>query len=147
MEIWANAWNGPSKYIIIVIAVIMIAYIPWSIIYLKKKKKDSQQFLANNPTAAKVFTKSPINASLVILAVNGEKPTTFFEKAKLGVYLLPGDNTLNVQYSSTRPGVMYKTVTTTVGPNDITVTPEPNGVYNISYDTKEETYKFKEVPQ
>ncbi len=143
MDFLKEAWNGPAKYVIIFIAAIIIFYIPGAIIYMNKKKKAAGNYLQQNPTAAKVFMKHGAGR-LSILGVNGTAPHTFYEKSRSGFFLLPGESQVELQFQWTRPGVMYRSVTTTVGPNTIILTAEANKTYTVSYDKKAETYAFVE---
>ena len=140
-----SIWNSPSRYVILLIGAIMVIYIPCMIIYMGKKKRGAAKFAEENPAASKVLIASAINGLLTVLSVNDEKPNTFFESNKKGFFLLPGENVIEAQYSWTRPGVMHKTVTTTVGPNKIKVTAEASKRYQISYDKKAEEYHFEEI--
>src|SRR3712207_9054714 len=56
-----------------------------------------------------------VQSQTQILAVNDETPAVFTEMKGYGVYCKPGVNILTVEHSSTRPGVLYKTVTKSTG--------------------------------
>ena len=137
MDFLANIWNSPSRYMLILIALVIIIYIPAMMVYMKKRKQTAGRFLEDNPSAAKVFIAGRMSGTLTVLSVNDDVPNHFYEGTKQGFFLLPGDNTLEVQYGWTRPGVLYKTVTTTVGPNKIQVAAAANKSYNINYDKKQ----------
>ena len=140
-----NIWNSPSRYMVILIAAILVIYFPAMAMYMKRKKANAAQFIEDNPNAAKVFIAGAMSGTLTVLSVNEDAPNHFYEGTKQGFFLLPGENTLEVQYGWTRPGILHKTVTTTVGPNKIQVTAEANKSYHINYDKKEERYTFEEV--
>ena len=144
MEFLTNLWNSPSKYVVIMMAAIMIIYIPAMIIYMSKKKKAASDFMKNHPEAAKVLITGAISGKLVVISVNDDAPNTFYEENKLGFFLLPGENVIEAQYTWTRPGIMHKTVTTTIGPTKVKVTAEPNKKYYISFNKKTEEYSFEE---
>jgi hypothetical protein len=112
---------------------------------MNKKKNAAAKFLAEHPTAARVYIKGAAQGALTVISVNNERPVTFIEGMKSGFFLLPGENVLELTYQWTRPGVLHKTVTTTVGPNKIKVTAETEKSYNIGYNKKEETYNFEEI--
>ena len=145
MDFFVNLWNSPSRYVLIVIGVIMIGYIIGMPIFMRRKKKSAEDYLISNPTAVKVFIVGVTKGTLTVISVNDAAPHTFYEQAKQGFFLLPGENTIEAQYSWTRPGLMHKTVTTTIGPNKIKVAAEPQKTYHISYDKSAEQYDFVEV--
>ena len=144
-ETLMNVWNSPSKYVLIVMSVFIIVYIPAMIFYMRKKKGEAADFLSANPNAAKVFMKNTMSGRMVTISVNDDAPKTFFEKSKQGIFVLPGENVIEAQYSWTRPGVMYKSVTTTVGPSKVKVAAEANKEYELGYDKKSETFTFEQI--
>jgi hypothetical protein len=146
-EFFENMWNSPSRYVIILIGAVIVLYIPFMVLYMKRKKKSASDFLAKNPTAAKAFAQQNalMGGQTAIMSVNGESPVFFMEGIKQGFYLLPGENTIVLQYSWMRPGVLHKTVTSTIGPISAKVTAAANKTYQISYDKKEEICVFEET--
>ena len=148
MEYFDQILEGPAKYVLIFMVAVVIIYIPIMIVYMKKKKKKATDYLSLHPEAAHVFIihrkKGFVSDHLAIHTVNDGYPETFIKEGKNGFFLLPGKNKLEVSYSWTRPGVLYKNVTTEVPVSIQTVTVEPGKSYEISYDTKEETYCFEE---
>ena len=115
------------------------------IIVMKKKKQQAGDFISNHPEAAKVYITGVTKGTLTVFRTNDELPVAFLEGVKHGFLLLPGDNVIHVQYSWTRPGIAYKTVTNTVGPTNIQVNVEAYKSYSIDYDKKAEEYIFKEI--
>ncbi|MDR3295023.1 MAG: hypothetical protein LBT26_04210 [Clostridiales Family XIII bacterium] len=140
-----NIWNSSSRYVVIAIIVVIIIYIPFMLLYMRKKKRKAEAFLEQHPEAAKVYITGAVKGTLSVLSINDGAPDTFFEGVKQGFFLLPGENVLELSYSWTRPGVLHKTVTTTIGPTKIKVTAETEKSYHISYDKKDETYSFAEA--
>ena len=145
MEYFETIWNGPSRYVLILIAVIIIVYIPYSIIRLKTGKRMAGKFLQEHPDAAKAIIKGAAQGNFMPLSVNNEPPVMISVGAKAAFYLIPGENIIEFQYTWVRPGVMYKSVSTTIGPTKISVQAEAFKTYNISYDKKAETCKFEEI--
>lgn len=143
-EYFNNVWNSPSRYSIIGIGIFILLYIPVMLFYLKRKKKKAADFLKENPTAAKVFIKTSMSGRLSVISVQGKPAVFFYEGTKQGFFLLPGENTVVFQYVWSRPGVLHKTVTTTVGPVSVKVTAETGKVYEISYDKEEKSCNFAE---
>ena len=142
-EIFDSIWNGPSRYVVIVIVAFIILYIPVMIYQVKKRKGNAQKFLLEHPNAATVLIKGAVNGSLNVLTVNGERANVFNKGMSAAFYLIPGENVIKFQYTWSRPGVMYKTVTTTVGPVKVTVKAESETTYNFSYDHKAEKATFE----
>ena len=62
-----------------------------------------------------------------------------------GFYLLPGQNVLELQYETQRPGILHKWVRTTYDPQKIEVTVEANKKYQISYNKKAQQFLFEEI--
>lgn len=73
--------------------------------------------------------------------ISGEA-AIFYEKAKHIVCADPGDIVLEVTYTYTRPGVLYKNVTTTWGPAKVELNVERGKDYLLSFDKKEEQFKL-----
>jgi hypothetical protein len=144
-EYFENIWNSPSRYVLIIIAAVIIVYIPFMLLHLRKKKTSAAAFLNQHPNAAKVYIAGAAAGTLTVLSVGGDHPNTFIEGVKQAFFLLPGENTLDVQYTWSRPGVMHRTVTTTVGPTKIKVTAEAGKSYQLRYDKKDENYSFTET--
>lgn len=144
MEFLQNIWNSPSKYVIIFIAAIIVIYIPIMIVYMSKKKKRAAEFVQSNPDACKVYITGAAQGQLAVISVNGDVPQTFYEGTRHGFFLLPGESTVEAQYTWTRPGVLHKTVTTTIGPNKFSAYAEKGRTYNISFDKKAEEYTLEE---
>ena len=144
-EIFDNIWNGPARYVAIFIAAVLIFYVPFMILYMKKKRGEAKTFRAENPDAVTVYIKGVLQGQLVVMSINDTPPKSTFDSARQGFFLVPGENIIEAQYSWTRPGVLYKTVTKTVGPTKIKVTAEAGGRYYLSYDKKAEEYIFEEM--
>jgi hypothetical protein len=140
-----NVWNGGSQPILIIIAAVVIFYIPFMLMYLRKKKINASVFLEKNPDAARVYIVGAASGTLTVLSVGGDVPNTFVEGIKQGFFLLPGESVLDVQYTWSRPGVLHRVVTTTVGPTKIKVTADARKSYDIRYDKKAEEYVFTET--
>lgn len=145
MEYINEIWNGPNRYAVIMIVAILVLTVPYIIFMTKRNNGKIKQFLQEHPNAAKAIVKGATSGSFVFLTVNGENPVLGNVGMKTVAYLIPGENVIEFQYTWTRPGVMYKTVTTTIGPNKISVQAEPNKTYNISYDRKAEICNFEEL--
>lgn len=148
MEFWNNLDNTVKTYIIWV-GGFMVLYLVAMVIYLKNKKKSNQKWLAQNPTAVKMFlsAKSDLIHSngLRIISVDGAAPVYFYEGTKQGIYVLPGNRLVESTFSTTRPGILHKTVTTEYGPTKQELEIEAGKTYNYSFDLKEERYELEEI--
>ena len=134
------------KYIALLVGFGLLFMI-FSIIRNGQKKKISEKYLAEHPDAATVMLGSHTGItqeSLLVLEVNGSPPVLFNKGTKGYCYLLPGDNTLSLRYSYTRPGVMYKSVTQNYE-GEVTVAVEARKNYVIGYDRKAEQFTFAET--
>lgn len=134
-----------NKIVIIFVAVMILVYIPWLMRNMKKVKKTAGDFATKNPTAARVFLKGMITGAITVNSVNGEPPVFFQEGVRTGFFLLPGESVVNLEYSWSRPGVIHKSVTTTVGPENIKLTAQPRKTYHLEYNKNEEQYEFTEA--
>ena len=148
MEFWNSMDPTAKKYIMIVVGI-MLLYMIGLIFYMNKRKNTTAKWLANNPTAAKIYVSSKSNLirsnGLYINSVDGQLPVSFVEGTKTGFYVLPGTHVVESTFSSSRPGIMYRNVVTTFGPSKQELTVEANKVYNYSFDLKNEMYEFAEV--
>ena len=145
MEAFKEIWNGPARYVIILMAVIIIAYIPIMIIVLNKKKRQANAFLAQNPTAARVVMRATSQGLISVLSVNGEKPNTFIMGTKKGFFLMPGENTVELTFRWVSQGVMHNTITHTVGPEKVVMIAETQKVYDIKYNRDTSNYDLTEA--
>ena len=119
-------------------------------VQLRKKKAAAEAFLAAHPDAAKVFTKMGLwglYGELTAIGVDDQPPTEFYEglMAGQGFLLLPGGHVVEATYAWTRPGILHKTVTTRIGPSKLEVVAEPGKRYRLSFNRREEQYRFEEL--
>ena len=125
-------------------AVFVVVYYIGLIINMKRKNK----WFIENPTAAKVIVenkqKGIHSISIRVLSVNGGPVEFFYEKGRQVLGLLPGTHVIQSTASSTRPGVLHKSVTKEYGPSNQEVTVEASKTYVYGFDHKEERYTFNE---
>lgn len=140
MESFSRLISGTNKYVIYVIIGILVLYIPYMIIYYKKRKSNMKRFLNQNPLAVKVYIPS---YGMVIISVNLESPVFFNEGLKQGFMLIPGDCEIEAEYAWTEYGIS-KNVTTTTGTVRYIVTAEAGKNYNLDYDKDAKKYIFSE---
>ena len=144
-----------SFYIYIaVMAVVMCVYSVVLLTMAKKRKKDVQEWLEQNPKAAKVYIGSTSSnllsyiltpSSISLIAIDNEKPKTFtMEGTKQVFYLTPGKHTITSSFQKSRPGILSKRVITEYEPTTQEVEVEAEKTYIYSFDKKNEQYTFTE---
>lgn len=139
---------GPMVYFYVVMAMAMVAYLIYFFTHRKNVRNDNEEWLKSHPDAAKVYTTGKVgivNGTLTLYGVDGELPRTFQEgAAKIGFYVLPGTHVVESVYETTRPGVMYKSVTKTYGPSKQEIEVEAGKSYTYTFDTKAGEYTLTE---
>ncbi len=147
IEMWNN-FDPAMKQVLIVFAIIMPIYLVGMNLYLKKKRGNAVKWLEQHPDAAKIFleTKSNLikNNTLNIIAVDDADPVIFYENGKSGFYMTAGTHIVTSSFSSSRPGVLHRNVTTTYAPTKQELVVENNKTYTYTFDVKEKTYQFIE---
>ena len=145
-----------SFYIYIaVMAVVMCVYSVVLLTMAKKRKRDVQEWLEQNPKAAKVYIGSTSSnllsyiltpSSISLIAIDNEKPKTFtMEGTKQVFYLTPGKHTITSSFQKSRPGILSKRVITEYEPTTQEVEVEAEKTYIYSFDKKNEQYTFTEL--
>ena len=139
---------------IAVMAVVMAGYSIVLLTMTKKRKKDVQEWLEQNPKAAKVYIGSTSSnllsyiltpSSISLIAIDNEKPKTFtMEGTKQVFYLTPGKHTITSSFQKSRPGILSKRVITEYEPTTQEVEVETEKTYIYSFDKKNEQYTFTE---
>ncbi|ATV66371.1 hypothetical protein CTM86_07080 [Fusobacterium pseudoperiodonticum] len=139
---------------IAVMAVVMAGYSIVLLTMTKKRKKDVQEWLEQNPKAAKVYIGSTSSnllsyiltpSSISLIAIDNKKPKTFtMEGTKQVFYLTPGKHTITSSFQKSRPGILSKRVITEYEPTTQEVEVEAEKTYIYSFDKKNEQYTFTE---
>lgn len=110
-----------------------------------------KKFESENPDASimlikdKQFHPLGFTETLNCLSINGEAKPMIGEGFNRGFYLLPGQNVLELQYETQRPGILHKWVRTTYDPQKIEVNVDANKKYQISYSKKAQQFLFEEI--
>jgi hypothetical protein len=117
----------------------------------RKGKEDAQM-----RGAAKFFIDTgKMRGQLDVFHINGEKPVIHRNMRLYGYYLLPGKNTVQVQYrwqplvqSSLKKisGLSYEMGLSEkhLEPKELALFARPNSEYILYYDRKKDDYKFEE---
>jgi hypothetical protein len=139
--------NGGMTWLLIVGGITVLGIIS-AIIMSKRQKKIVANFLEENPNAVKVYLTSKAfitQEAVMIHTVNAGNPILFTEKGKSGFYLIPGESTVGISYTYTRPGVMYRSITKSTGLVERELEVEENKSYSLSFNRKEEDFVFEEM--
>lgn len=135
---------GIYAYVLFGFIILGIIYMIGFFIFNKNAKAS---WLASHPGAVKITIETGVNLitqkSLNARVISGEAKV-FTEKAHYIVLAMPGTVVLEVRYTYTRPGIMYKNVTTTYGPTNIELALEKEKEYTLTFDRKEENFKLSE---
>lgn len=133
-----------STMILLPISIWIIGIGVW--MFMRNKNKNAVgEYLSKYPNAAKIYVSHEgliVQNQTQILAVNDEDPVIFTEMKGYGVYCKPGVNILTVEHSSTRPGVLYKTVTKSTGGVKIEVDVKAETEYVITFDKESQSFKI-----
>lgn len=138
------------QYILFLAAFFAVAIIFQMVaVYIHNNSK--KKFESENPDASimlikdKQFHPLGFTETLNCLSINGEARPMIGEGFSRGFYLLPGQNVLELQYETQRPGILHKWVRTTYDPQKIEVNVEANKKYQISYSKKVQQFQFEEI--
>jgi hypothetical protein len=142
------AFFRQNGYVFLLMVIVSLGCIVFNIIRSKKLKASGQNFLAEHPDAVKVYltVKALITSEAVTVhAVDGDGPSQFIENGKSGFYAVPGKRTVEMSYTYSRPGILHKTVTQTIGPvkKELVIGADKN--YLLGFNRKEETFTFEEM--
>lgn len=140
--------EGVQLYIVLMVAFVIV-YLIVMVIVMRKRKNTVNQWLEKNPTAVKIYVKNKsglaVSDGIFINSIDDETPVSFVEGTKTGVYVLPGNHIIESTFTTTRPGVMHKSVTKQYGPSKQEILAEINKSYQYSFNKKTEGYEFTEL--
>ena len=137
-----------NQYVFIALGLAIVGSIAYGVIRLKILKSSNAAFLAQRPDAAKIYlaVKALITSEAVtVYTVDGERPQSFMEAGKTGLYVIPGKRTVEMSYSHSRPGVLHRAVTHTYGPVTKELETEPGKSYLLGFDRDAENFTFAEM--
>ena len=144
MKTYLDAFFSMGTYAYVIIGIFVLAAV-FAVISIKMNKNALNKWMAAHPNAVKIELSSGNNVitqkQLYARVISGEA-AIFNEKAKYIVCADPGDIVLEVTYTYTRPGVLYKNVITTWGPAKVELNVERGKDYLLSFDKKEEQFKL-----
>jgi hypothetical protein len=134
--------------VFIVFGLVVVCAMVFNMAVLKSVKKSAQNFLKEHPDAVKVYLsfKTLLTlGSISVHSVDGDEPAFFSESLKSGFYVIPGKRMVEMSYTSSRPGILHKSVTTTYGPYKKEVVIAPNRNYLLGFARRQETFTFEEI--
>jgi hypothetical protein len=137
-----------NRYVFLLMAVVFAGCIIFNIVRLKKLKVSGQNFLTEHPDAVRIYltVKAFITAeSVTVHTVDGEISNPFIESGKSGFYTVPGKRMVEMSYTYSRPGLLHKTVTQTIGPVKKELVIDAGKNYLLGFNRQEETFTFKEI--
>ena len=133
--------------VIIIVLVLCVMYF-YTFLRHRKMKTSNKDYIKAHPDAVKIFlsTKALITSETVTVhSVDGEAPQLFSEKSKSGLYVIPGNRIVEMSYTYSRPGILYKNVTQTIGPVKKELLVENGKSYLLSFDRENESFIFSEL--
>ena len=114
------------KILFWVLFLFFCVYLPFLLIRLKRRKEKQKIYEERNRDAVKVYLALDSIGNLTVYSVDGREPVPFYETARQGFYLSPGEHTIGVQYHHSRPSEFnlsgFKNFN--IEPRDMTVTVE-----------------------
>jgi len=126
---------------------LVVFYVPYLYIKIKKKNNKANTYIQQHPDAVKVYMeRTKLNDLLTIWNVNGNKPVMFSKNIKSGFYLLPGENIIDVKYQWTTVSInsISGYETHTAKDMELKLIVEINKEYLLSYGHDLEEYAFVE---
>lgn len=138
-------------YVFLFFVVVCALYIPFALKMIKKKQADSAAYAAANPTASKVYTRVGLGGlfsseRVKVYTLNQAEPPNFYDGMKEGegFFALPGKSVIEVEYASTRPGILHKSVTTRTGAVKQEIDVEASKRYRLGYNPDAEHFVLTE---
>ena len=131
-----------------VVALFLACFVYMIVMNVVVRKK-SAKFKQDHADAVKVYLTGNgvgvMSESVRVCSVDSRKPAKFADGMKSGFYLLPGSHEVEMEFSHTRAGIMYKTVTTSTGVVRKKLTVEESKSYMLTYDRKNKEFMFEEL--
>ena len=133
-------------------AGLLLFYLLMFIFYSRYAKNRKKTLMNQNPDAAIIYcgtNQSGIKTvELRIHTIDSVTHTDWFnEGLRLAYAVTAGTHTVEASATTSRPGVLHKTVNETFGPVKLEVEVEPRKKYALGFNTKEKEFTFTELPQ
>ena len=135
-----------------IVVGLLLFYLLLFIFYSNYAKKRKKTLMNQNPDAALIYcgtTQSGIKTvELKIHTIDGVKHADWFnEGLSLAYAVTSGTHTIEASATTSRPGVLHKTVNETFGPAKLEVEVEPRKKYKLDFDVKTNEFGFTELQQ
>lgn len=127
----------------------ILLYIVSIVLWKRNSKKKLAKWIEENPDYVKIYLTSSANmittSSIYVnfLSDNMLKEVQY-EGRKSVIYANPGTVCLELTFDYTRPGVMYRTVTTTYGPMRYELEVKKGKNYSLEFNKKESNFTLEE---
>ncbi len=147
LDLLTQAWSSPFRYLILFIALYLLVFLPFMLNKVKKHRQAADAYATEHPDAARILMGTSVgitSESMTVHQIDNDAPVLFTEKSKQGFFALPGSHIIDVEYSYTRPGVVYKNVTTSTGVTRQEIEVEAGKRYVLRFDRKAEHFVFEE---
>jgi hypothetical protein len=138
-----------NRHVFLLMGIVSLICVIFNVARSKKLKTAGQNFLVEHPDSVKVYltTKALITIEAVTVhGIDGKNPSPFIENGKSGFYTIPGKRMVEMSYTYSRPGLLHKTVTQTVGPVKKELVIDMNKSYLLGFNRQEEAFTFEEIP-
>ena len=139
-----------NKTTIMFVLAFCVVYMVVMVFIMKRKKANNNKYLAEHPDAAKVYLQRQLGVTsqiITVSTVNGIPARTFHEGSKVGIYVLPGQSELELEYAYQYHGGGNRTITESTGTVKKTIEAKANGVYMFSFDREEKVFSFARYEQ
>lgn len=140
-----------SKYgLYIVIGIVFVVYFILMFFYMKKQKAKREDLMKNDPTLVKVYMENGQqgikSVALNVTKLDGEYigKSFYYEGLKTLFLAKAGKHVVELSATTTRPGVMYKSVSETFGPINLEIDLEMGKEYTLRFNVKEKEFELKE---
>ena len=135
-----------------ILAGLLLFYLLLFIFYSKYAKNRKKTLMNQNPDAALIYcgtTQSGIKTvELRIHTIDSVTHTDWFnEGLRLAYAVTAGTHTIEASATTSRPGILHKTVNEIFGPAKLEVEVEPRKKYTLGFNVKENEFTFTEIPQ
>jgi len=151
-------------YIYVIAGIVLVLMLIYTFFMRRRGQGMIDDFASQNPDAATLYTSAGSSVATTlkssvalddIIQVEGIDGVTALQPGPAGraVYtakmdgsmlVVPGEHTLSVSASHSRPGVVYKTVSTVYGPIDLRVRLEPYKSYHLTFDRTTQQFGIQE---
>lgn len=143
-----NIFQNVPVYVLIIPAI-MVLYLIGYLFYVKRDRNKKKDFMAENPTASTIYCqvgqKGIKSLSVQIHSIDGGHSFKHFQEGlRVGYVLMPGTHVIEASASTTRPGVVYKSVSETFGPTKLEVEVGTAKTYMLEFDIKNKEFTFNE---